>query len=159
MSVRCAGRGVGNVVPLPSVRERKPRPMRRPRSGRNPSGSPRSVVLQLPGQAEFISVARLVAVAVAGRTPLDLDELEDLKLAVGEACTMAIRSGTEAIGLVFTVHPDRLEVHVAYRIAPHLPGTPDPLGLFLIQCVTDEFRVATDGADRTLSFTRRFRRP
>lgn len=49
-----------------------------------------TVVLKIPCQVEYIGVARLVILGVASRKPFSYDEVEDLRLAVGEACTTAI---------------------------------------------------------------------
>lgn len=59
--------------------------------------------LQIPAKAEFVSVARLVVASVADdRYELTNDRLDNLKLAVSEACALAIeyhRQGEAAIGI------------------------------------------------------------
>ena len=49
------------------------------------------VELKMPGRPEFISVARLAVAAVAARMGFDYDDIEDLKVATGEALTNAIQ--------------------------------------------------------------------
>lgn len=49
-----------------------------------------TVQLVLPGRAEFLQVARLTTGGVAARAGLTVDDIEDLKVAVGEACTNVI---------------------------------------------------------------------
>lgn len=51
------------------------------------------VELQLPNRPEFVAVARLVVAAVACRMAFNVDEIEDMKVAIGEACTNAIEHG------------------------------------------------------------------
>ncbi|MGD9496638.1 MAG: ATP-binding protein [Armatimonadota bacterium] len=49
-----------------------------------------TVQLVLPGWAEYLQVVRLATGGVAARAGLSVDEIEDLKVAVGEACTNVI---------------------------------------------------------------------
>lgn len=76
------------------------------------------VELLLPARAEFVSVARLTAAAICQRLDLTYLEAEDIKLALGEACTNAIRYGRGSweerspIGVTFRILPDRLVVEV-----------------------------------------------
>ena len=51
------------------------------------------VELRLPNRPEFVAVARLMVSAVACRLSYDIDAIEDIKVAVGEACTNAIEHG------------------------------------------------------------------
>ena len=48
------------------------------------------VGITIPCLAEYVSIARLAILGVAGRMSFSYDEVEDIRLAVGEACTHAI---------------------------------------------------------------------
>ena len=48
------------------------------------------VELTIPGKPEYVGVARLAILGVASRMRFSYDEVEDIRLAVGEACTTAI---------------------------------------------------------------------
>ena len=48
------------------------------------------VTLTIPCLAEYVSIARLAILGIAGRMPFSYDEVEDVRLAVGEACTHAV---------------------------------------------------------------------
>jgi serine/threonine-protein kinase RsbW len=48
------------------------------------------VSLTIPCLAEYVSIARLAILGIAGRMPFSYDEVEDVRLAVGEACTHAV---------------------------------------------------------------------
>src|SRR5436305_12310419 len=53
--------------------------------------SARAVQLEIPAGAEFVALARLVVSALASaETQLSDDRVDDLKIAVSEACTNAI---------------------------------------------------------------------
>src|SRR4051795_5239539 len=55
--------------------------------------SDRAVQLEIPAGAEFVALARLVVSAMASaETQLSDDRVDDLKIAVSEACTNAIEA-------------------------------------------------------------------
>jgi serine/threonine-protein kinase RsbW len=55
------------------------------------------IELSIPGRPEYVGVARLAILGVASRMRFSYDEVEDIRLAVGEACTTAIeRAGGTA---------------------------------------------------------------
>ena len=113
------------------------------------------VELRIPGEAEWVAVARLTAAAIASRLDFSLDEIDDLKLAVAEACTNAIRRGAESapIELIFTAQPDSIVVAVRdLATSSHLESVDEDddeqervegLGLFIIRSLMDDvdFRV------------------
>src|SRR5258708_25380640 len=101
-----------------------------------------SLELSVPSRTEFIAVVRLVvgSFATAGRTLAD-ERIDDLKLAVSEACTNAIEANVST-GKEFPVvvscweAPERLEVCITdsgsgfdpNRLPEHPPVTdPDRL--------------------------------
>lgn len=49
-----------------------------------------TVILEIPAKAEYVLAARLTASAVAQRFSMPLDDLEDIKMAVGEALVLMI---------------------------------------------------------------------
>ncbi len=48
------------------------------------------VELTIPSRPEYVGVARLAILGVASRMRFSYDEVEDIRLAVGEACTRSI---------------------------------------------------------------------
>src|SRR2546427_12840116 len=71
--------------------------------------------LKIPGRPDYVVVVRLTAAAVAGRMGLSYDDIEDLKVAVGEACSAAILTGAPTVGGWFLVASDRVEGPIAHR--------------------------------------------
>jgi serine/threonine-protein kinase RsbW len=72
------------------------------------------VELRIPCRAEWVALARLSVAAVASRLRLSIEEIEDIKLAVAEACTAVIqheRHG-EFIELTCETFDDALRVRV-----------------------------------------------
>ncbi len=54
-----------------------------------PSAKP-EIALQIPSDAEYVRVVRLAVIGVASRMAFSYDDIEDIKLAVSEACNNAI---------------------------------------------------------------------
>jgi len=120
-----------------------------------------TVEVTIPAKAEFVSVARLTAATVAARRGFTYDEIEDLKIAVGEACTSLIVSGTEPgrpMTVRFLLSASALEIQIVTvgpAIALHSPATgpgsetaldEGRLGIFLMQCLVDEVETHHDDA-------------
>jgi serine/threonine-protein kinase RsbW len=71
------------------------------------------VVLTFPARGDLVVLARLVASAISARVGFDIEELEDLRLAVGELCLVALQGSDALHGdlqLEFTVLRDSLDI-------------------------------------------------
>lgn len=118
-----------------------------------------TVRLQLPAEAGNLRLVRLVVAALASQHDADLEDLEDLRLAAGEACADLVTHARDG---------GRLEVEAAIRdgtvsVRASVPATDpaaelDPLAAALLATVTDRFGVEADGALRTAWFERRLGR-
>src|SRR3989449_4036918 len=71
------------------------------------------IELKIPGRPDYVVVVRLTAAAVAGRMGLSYDDIEDLKVAVGGACSAAILTGAPPVSVSFLIASDRLGVQIA----------------------------------------------
>jgi serine/threonine-protein kinase RsbW len=112
-----------------------------------------TVDLRIPGKPEWVAVARLTIAAIANRLPFTVEEIEDLKLAIAEACTNAIQGGrgSESIDIRCETASDHIRIHVRDRGArlpePVPAGKPAPvegLGIFLIQALMDSVEHSVD---------------
>jgi serine/threonine-protein kinase RsbW len=56
------------------------------------------VTLTVPCLAAYVGVARLATLGVANRISFTYDEVEDVRLAVGEACTHSVERASEYFG-------------------------------------------------------------
>lgn len=139
------------------------------------------IQLKLPNRTEYLGVARLTVSGVANRMGFSYEEIEDIKLAVGEACTNAMEHAYEgdcvdgALHIECEVHPDRLVIEVAdqgkgfalesmeEQQAPYYAGMDidelqeGGLGLYLIHVLMDEVVIRTD-AGVSVSMTKYIRR-
>lgn len=72
------------------------------------------VELRIPSRAEWVALARLTVSTVASRLNFSIDEIEDVKLAVAEACTNAIQhaQGSPFIDIRCETLPEGLRINV-----------------------------------------------
>ena len=122
-----------------------------------------TVDLRIPGKPEWVAVARLTIAAIANRLPFTVEEIEDLKLAIAEACTNAIQGGrgTESIDIRCETAADHLRIHVRdHATRPAEPVTArgaapvEGLGIFLIQALMDSVEHSVDperGSELTMT--------
>jgi serine/threonine-protein kinase RsbW len=96
------------------------------------NGSEACVELTIPGRPEYVSVARLAILGVASRMRFSYDEVEDIRLAVGEACTTAIEraNGSGQSGQQIRVRCLIDSAKLVVEVRDHAPGPeiePPPL--------------------------------
>ena len=110
------------------------------------------VELQIPAKAEWVAVARLAVAAVANRLDFSVEDIEDIRLALAEACTSVIRHAGEGdpIRIRCEAGPDELSVTVGGGSSVRLQGdvrSEDGLGLIIIQSLMDtiEYRAEPSG--------------
>ncbi|HAR62279.1 MAG: hypothetical protein DKM50_12795 [Candidatus Margulisiibacteriota bacterium] len=74
------------------------------------------VEIKIPSLSEYVGVVRLAASGIANRLKFNHEEIEDIKIAVSEACTNAVQYAYPGklgeIEIVFVVKKDQLEVIV-----------------------------------------------
>lgn len=73
------------------------------------------VEVRVPADGAFVSTLRLTAAALAARCDLTIDDIEDLRLAVDEACALLLPHATPQTRLDarFQLAQDRLEVRAS----------------------------------------------
>ena len=99
--------------------------------------SARSVSLAIPPKADYIVLARLALSAICRLTPLQPDDVADLKLAVSEVATERLAGASgESVRLLFELEDDRLVVDLQAASAP--PGSEDALSRAIVEATVDE---------------------
>jgi serine/threonine-protein kinase RsbW len=73
-----------------------------------------AVEIRLPADSAYLSVLRTATAGLAARLDFTLDEIEDLRIAVDEACAMLLPHAVETAQLTcrFELTPETLEVTV-----------------------------------------------
>lgn len=83
------------------------------------------VELRLPADSAYVSVLRTTTAGLAARLDFPIDDIEDLRIAVGEASAMVLPEADAESDLVcrFFMTPGALTVEV--EVASARPGSPD----------------------------------
>jgi len=111
-----------------------------------------SVELKIPCRPEFVAVARLTVSGVASRLSFSYEDIEDIKIAVAEACTYAIQSTAAApdeIRILCAFNDSHLVISVGNRQGTFKEGIKTggvadapSLGIFLIESLMDDVSYA-----------------
>lgn len=112
------------------------------------------VELNIPAEPEYLLVVRLALSGIAARMNFEYEEIEDLKIAIAEACTNAIQHAykngdNKRIDIKFFVSRDRLvmevedkgkgfEIEKIKKFPEELLEKERGLGIFLIKSLVDE---------------------
>jgi hypothetical protein len=118
-----------------------------------------AVALSLPAQSRYIRLARLVGAGLANDLGIDLDGLDDVRLAIGEACGLATQFGATAIDLQFAVTDSTLVVRGGGTTDGSSDREADDEQLKLVRqildvaCTEHELSLDSSGLSFSLSFT------
>ena len=123
------------------------------------------VELSIPVQADLVTLARLTAATVASRAGFDVEEIEDLRLAVDELCILAVEGGLDGrLDLRFAGGVDQIEVSCTFRagaggsVPEFADGSGDGLSGRILEALVDEHGEENqDGLRRTWLRKRRAR--
>lgn len=112
--------------------------------------------------AEYMSVIRLTTSAVASKIGFDIEEIDDIKVSIGEACTNIIKHGlgenNDSFNIEYTIYEDKLKISVRDngsgfdpskikepKIDKNVENIDDSgLGIFIINSLMDEVEIKSD---------------
>jgi serine/threonine-protein kinase RsbW len=129
------------------------------------------VKLEFPGSPRLISIARKTVEGIAQRTALTCSQIEDLKIAVGEACCHAVRFSNpkhSPVTVRCLVKKEHLQVEVCSRVADcsdqDQKTEPEEdednsnarLGFYLIDHLVDEWSVESESGDKHIKLVMRY---
>jgi len=100
-----------------------------------------TVQLSIPCRPEYVGVARLAVLGIASRMPFSYDEVEDVRLAVGEACTHAVEragGGAATIRIISTVTPHSLRIEISDDVAEEDTAAPSEEAQLLEEAGVDQ---------------------
>jgi serine/threonine-protein kinase RsbW len=123
------------------------------------SGNEDLVLLSVPASGAYLGVLRTATAGLAARLHFTLDEIEDLRIAVDEACAMLLVLAADDADLScrFTVDGNTLTVETSVPTSAHDAGLPsgDSFAWQVLSALTDEVSAQTAGQRATIRLTKR----
>ena len=122
--------------------------------------------LEIPRSPRYISLARRALMRIGSRVRLSESQVSDLELAVGEACTNAVKFGdldSATVFVQFMLQPGSIEIEVrntgpAFECTALEPLKPQAsnlreggLGLYLMGQMVDELRVSCESGETAVT--------
>jgi serine/threonine-protein kinase RsbW len=128
---------------------------------RTSGGGDHAIRLTIPAKPEYITLCRLALTGLSRVRELSQETLGDLKLAITEACSNAVRhaypQGGGVVEILYDLRPDRLVIEVAddgegFEPAAEREDGDDlsegGLGIAIIRSIADEFEIESQGNGR-----------
>ncbi|WP_373600177.1 ATP-binding protein [Paraclostridium bifermentans] len=119
-----------------------------------------TIKMEVTANPEYVSIIRLTVSGIANKIGFSLDDIEDIKVAVSEACTNAIKHSLDEKFLVqFSVLDNAITIEVEDRGTGYdveslqEPDLTNPkesgLGLFIIKTLMDEVSTTSNSTEGT----------
>lgn len=123
---------------------------------------PAKIEIRIPSQSEYVGVVRLAVSGIANRMNFSVEDIEDIKIAVSEACANAVRYAypSNKIGYIdITCIPDKEQLEIVIKDSgigfdlknPHKPKKSKEqegssnlgLGLVFMQSLMDKVNMSS----------------
>ncbi|MEP7091248.1 MAG: anti-sigma regulatory factor [Nocardioidaceae bacterium] len=114
------------------------------------------VELRIPADSAYLAVLRTATAGLAARLDFTLDDIEDLRIAVDEACAMVLpqaRAGSD-LTCTFDLETTRLTVAVTALCDDPRPPNRDGFAWTVLAALTNKVTAAVDGDRLTVSLAR-----
>ena len=124
-------------------------------------GSTPDVELRIPADSAFLAVLRTATAGLAARLDFTLDDIEDLRIAVDEACAMVLpqAKGGSDLTCAFTLATGSLTVAVsAVCERPRQPSR-DGFAWTVLAALTSSVSADVDGDRLTITLSRNTAEP
>jgi len=115
------------------------------------------VGLRVPADATFVAVLRSVTAGLAARCDLTLDEIEDLRLAVDEACALLLPHARPDTSMTtrFALHPDHLDLSISVPAEPDAAPDRGGFGWTVLCALADAVHVSSSGPELVIAVSKR----
>jgi len=124
-----------------------------------PATAVRDVVsITLPAHGAYLSVLRTATAALAARLDFTLDDIEDLRIAVDEACALLLPTAVAGADITcdFEMHDGSLQVRVSTRTDDGRQPARDTFAWTVLSALAGEVDSAVDADNRvTISLRKR----
>lgn len=120
-----------------------------------------TIKMEISSNPDYIGVIRLTTSGIANKVGFSIDDIEDIKVAVSEACTNALKhSGDKIFHIIFTILENGIEIEIrdngkGYNVdSIEKPDLLNPkengLGLFIIKTLMDEVIIESENNTGTI---------
>ena len=120
-----------------------------------------TIKMEISANPEYVSIIRLTTSGIANKVGFCLDDIEDLKVAISEACTNAIKHSLEdRFTIIYTMIEKGLTIEIidngkGYNTKevsePDLDNLKESgMGLFIIESLMDEVNVESTEVNGTI---------
>jgi len=115
------------------------------------------VELRVPADATFVAVLRSLTAGLAARCDLTLDEIEDLRLAVDEACALLLPLAGPDTSMTtrFALHPDHLDLSISVPAEPDAAPDRGGFGWTVLCALADAVHVSSSGPELVIAVSKR----
>lgn len=120
------------------------------------------ITIKLPSKAEYVSIARLAASVISNTVGFNIEEIDDIKVAVGEACNNAVlhgKSEDEVYEINFILSDDKIHIEVKDNGVgfdedkyeePDLNNLKgNGLGIYIMKSLMDEVDITAENKEGT----------
>lgn len=101
-----------------------------------------NITLIVPKKPDYISTVRLISSSLGNKIGYNIDQIEDLKVAMGEACILSFgKSVDEEIKIIYDLLKEKLEVTVSWNKSSTEEGEETKeinMGKMIIESLMDE---------------------
>ncbi len=118
------------------------------------SSSP-DVELRLPAESAYVAVLRMTTAGLAARLDFTLDDIEDLRMAVGEACALVLEHADPGGDLYahYDLSDGSIRVSVSADSSQGNDPDQDSFGWQVLTALTSDVSTSQEGRQRWVSFT------
>lgn len=113
------------------------------------------VELRLPAESAYVAVLRMTTAGLAARLDFTLDDIEDLRMAVGEACALVLEHADPGGDLHATFDLSDGSIRVAVSADSSTDDDPDQdsFGWQVLTALTSDVLTSREGPLQWVSFT------
>ncbi|MCF6463385.1 ATP-binding protein [Clostridium sp. Cult1] len=105
--------------------------------------------LTIPSKPDYISVARLTSSSIANKIGFNIDDIDDIKVSIAEACINALNK-SEQIDIVFKILDDKFIMivdNVSIYNEEEDNNKEMELGILIIKSLMDEVNFSEKGVE------------
>jgi serine/threonine-protein kinase RsbW len=119
--------------------------------------TPDVVELRLPAESAYLAVLRTATAGLAARLDFTLDEIEDLRIAVDEACALLLLDAVATDPLVcrFSLHADQLEIAITASSSTGRAPAQDSFAWTVLLALAGHVEAAAENGSVSLTLRKR----